>query len=166
MGKEHGLAYVSIGNSDDKLTQQQWYEFVTDVRVALGRYGIETHGEWFSPSESPFQNACWCVVVPHAARMALQQALARLAHAYGQDSIAYADVLFTTFIEPAEPHVVPANVSDVAGQAQTLELHPNCTPIGVASGQQPDQGGDVERVPLTTENPQVTSVYPTAPPGV
>ncbi len=144
MGKEVGLAYVCIGNSDDKLTQFEWSLFVADTRAVLRRHSVETHGEWFAAPDAEFQNACWCVAVLHTHRLDLQRDLARLAFRFRQDSIAYADVLFTTFIEPNVPDTAPLPASlpasDALEQAQTVELHPNCTQEDVAPGQQPDEG--------------------------
>ncbi len=96
--------YISIGNSDDKLTQADWAAFHTAVREAIRRAAHVVHGEWTSPSTDPWQNACWCIEVisdpdadyNHAAWLRGQ--LANLAKAYDQDSIAWAEAPKTEFL--------------------------------------------------------------------
>ena len=82
--------YISIGNSDDKITQAEWCSFVEDVRQALRNLALAQHGEWFSASDSPWQNACWCVEVRPIMVADLRNRLATIAKAYRQDSIAWA----------------------------------------------------------------------------
>jgi hypothetical protein len=92
--------YISIGNSDDKLTQAEWAHFVSDVDGLINGYASTKHGRWFSLTDDPWQNACWCIEVSEKAQMFLRDALANSARAYGQDSIAWA-VADTSFIRPA-----------------------------------------------------------------
>lgn len=54
---------ISIGNSDDKLSQAEWSRFVTEVRDTFQYYDIQIHGEWFSLPDKPWQNANWCVEI-------------------------------------------------------------------------------------------------------
>lgn len=63
---------ISIGNSDDKLTQREWSEMVTDMRDILDWPGVQLHGEWFSRPDSPWQNANWCVEVTTAASRSMR----------------------------------------------------------------------------------------------
>ena len=93
------IVYISIGNSDDKLTQAEWSAFVKDVDAAVKMYSTSQHGKWMSLPNAPWQNACWCVEVSEGATLFLKDALSTLAAAYRQDSIAYA-VADTTFIRP------------------------------------------------------------------
>ncbi len=112
------IVYISIGNSDDKLTQREWSEFVADVdrslrwwcnenasTAALNSPAGRIHGHWLSASDSPWQNACWCVeYVDHEdwpEQIAGQKtSLARLAAQYRQDSIAWAETPSTEFLTP------------------------------------------------------------------
>lgn len=91
-------AYVSIGNSDDKLTQQEWHDFHRDVRCELIGAGARFHGQWASPSTDPWQNACWCVEVVDGVVEELKANLGRLAVKHRQDSIAWARVPGTEFL--------------------------------------------------------------------
>jgi len=103
------IAYISIGNSDDKLTQAEWAEFFTEVDLLLA--GPECiiggpvqvrHGVWHSLPDSPWQNACWCVELLDDAELIadLKGALADHAQRFRQDSIAWA-VADTEFIGAA-----------------------------------------------------------------
>lgn len=83
--------YISIGNSDDKLTQNEWAHFVEDVRQALRTFALTQHGEWFSTADSPWQNAIWCIEIRLTMIRDLKNRLAVTAKAYRQDSIAWAD---------------------------------------------------------------------------
>lgn len=99
---EHGhseqLVYVTVGNTDDKLTQVRWSAFVTAVHKVL-QDSIDWGGEgqggawigaWFSGSSAPWQNAIWAVeyIDPKAAGRAQAQ-LMLLAGEYDQDAIAW-----------------------------------------------------------------------------
>jgi hypothetical protein len=92
--------YVSIGNSDDKLTQREWADFQTSVDAALNVYVSRMHGHWASLPDAAWQNACWCVEVGERDVPPLRRALAKAATDYRQDSIAWA-VAETEFIGPA-----------------------------------------------------------------
>lgn len=99
-GTDGVIAYISIGNSDDKLGQAQWCEFVDAVcGLVLDRDGVQVHGVWFSVPHSAFQNACWCVqITPTETYYALRRELAELARTYHQDSIAWAKVSRTDLL--------------------------------------------------------------------
>lgn len=105
--------YISIGNSDDKLTQREWCDFVADVdgdlEYVLNPHG-RVHGRWFSAPDVQWQNACWCVefVESHGAagqtvaeQVAIAKArLRKLADVYRQDSIKWDEVGSPEFIKP------------------------------------------------------------------
>lgn len=61
--------FVSIGNSDNRLTQQEWSEFWTSVDMTIHlvvqaeEMAGRVHGTWVSPSTVPYQNACWAFSV-------------------------------------------------------------------------------------------------------
>ena len=94
--------YVSIGNSDDKLSQRRWHEFWVSVRnVTVREFAERVHGEWPSIGIGPYQNACICMEIDVADVEACKASLAQVAAEFGQDSIAWA-VATTEFIGPAE----------------------------------------------------------------
>jgi hypothetical protein len=98
---------ISIGNSDDKLTQRRWSEFVEAVSYVVrqaGKFeGAQVHGEYFSPSSAPWQNACWWLQLPTdpMGTEALRIRLGQLRDEYGQKSIAWL-AGETEFLTPAE----------------------------------------------------------------
>jgi len=99
------IVYVSIGNSDDKLSQAEWSEFLADVLRSLRHHASEFHGYWLSSPESRWQNAVYCAEFrddrrwPLAIRMPAQRdELARLAAKYRQDSIAWNESASTELV--------------------------------------------------------------------
>jgi hypothetical protein len=102
------IVYISIGNSDDKLSQMEWGRFYRKVDLTIQhirQLGGTIHGRWVSQSTDYWQNACWCVefiqTPPHFVA-ALEQDLAKLAADFGQDSIAWAVVGEMKFLGPVE----------------------------------------------------------------
>lgn len=95
------IYYVSIGNSDDKLSQRDWAAFYVEVDEILRWYATTIHGAWMSESVSPWQNACWRVEFladPAEAKTKLAECAAR----FNQDSIAWATVNATEFLNSDE----------------------------------------------------------------
>jgi hypothetical protein len=107
------IAYVSIGNSDDKLTQQEWALFFSQTAILLQRHA-KVHGQWASEPASAWQNACWCVEAEGSKVDFIQAELVGLADRFRQDSIAWAEVKTTEFLgAPTSPlpPVAPAPAS-------------------------------------------------------
>lgn len=90
--------YVSIGNSDDKLTQTEWVAFIVNVRNRIKRSTAQIHGEWHSAPTSRYQNACWCFEIGHDDAALLRRDLTEIRMIHHQDSIAWAFVPETEFI--------------------------------------------------------------------
>ena len=89
--------YVSIDNSDDRLSQREWACFVADTDTVLTAFG-RFHGRWVSRSDDLFQNACWCLDVPKHALPELRARLTSVRRSYRQDSVAFAPVPLTEFV--------------------------------------------------------------------
>jgi len=85
-------AYVSIGNSDGKLSHAEWAEFYSQARELLTEIGVtsQVFGAWHSFPASPYVNACWAVEIPAAHVDAVKSALRALARRFRQDTIAFA----------------------------------------------------------------------------
>lgn len=92
------IVYISIGNSDDKLSQKHWAEFAQEVADTINDQVMVIHGQWVSPSTSPYQNACWCAEMTDTDARVLKPALIDLAGRYQQDSIAWAEAPTTEFL--------------------------------------------------------------------
>jgi hypothetical protein len=90
--------YISIGNSDDKLSQAHWAAFAGSAQGAIRRAAMTVHGEWASLPWSSYQNACWCIEVTADSAEHLKMTLAHLAADYRQDSIAWAECPTTEFL--------------------------------------------------------------------
>lgn len=91
--------YASIGNSDDKLPQRRWHEYWVAFRRQVMNYAHHVHGEWLSSGCAPYQNGCICFEISGPAAATLKAELRRVAGAFGQDSIAWAEAV-TEFIGP------------------------------------------------------------------
>ncbi len=90
--------YISIGNSDDKLSQADWAKFVREVDAAVTGRAERIHGRWFSAPDAAFQNACWCVelLLTNAGR--LKEDLSAIRRFFRQDSVAWAETPGTLFV--------------------------------------------------------------------
>lgn len=77
---------VTIGNSDNKLTQGEWSRLVYEVGSSIMFYQKQRHGEFFSPPASKYQNACWLFEVKKPVDE-FQEELMRIAQYFKQDSI-------------------------------------------------------------------------------
>jgi hypothetical protein len=97
--------FIRIGNSDDGLPQAEWSEFVGKVRHvvhnAQAAFDGQVHGEWFSATDAPWQNACWEIELPDEASDRVKPALGLIAETYRQESVAWT-VGVTEFIHPPE----------------------------------------------------------------
>lgn len=98
---------IVIGNSDDRLKQAEWAQYINDVDDwidwAEEAPGVQVHGRWHSYPNTRWQNASWLLVVSAEAEYAvrrLREELPVLCDKYGQDSIAFV-VGDTEFIGPA-----------------------------------------------------------------
>lgn len=90
--------YVSIGNSDDKLTQLDWYRFVNLLQGAVRLESSQVYGVWFSEPASQYQNMCMAAEVDKRSMTKLRKRLAGLAADFRQDSIALAVATTTEFV--------------------------------------------------------------------
>jgi hypothetical protein len=84
--------YITIGNSDDKLSQVDWSRFTADIRVAIANWNGRIWFAGFAPPDSRFQNACFGASFDHDHIGGLRMSLKQIREAYRQDSIAFAVV--------------------------------------------------------------------------
>lgn len=88
---------IQIGNSDDKLTQKEWSNFVRDVADAIDRSAVVIHFFGAAPNYERWQNAAWVVApdsrTPRPAKeiATLKERIARIRQLYRQDSVAWTD---------------------------------------------------------------------------
>lgn len=88
---------IQIGNSDDKLTQMEWSEFVDSIGTIIQGSRSDVHFQGYSPEGVSWQNACWVIAVHddfsnglgHKDHMdRLLQSLSNCGKKFKQDSIA------------------------------------------------------------------------------
>lgn len=80
-------AWVSISNSDNKLSQQKWSTFCAKLVGYMASIG-KLHGAWYSLTNEPWQNMAATAEIQDADVEMLRRELGRLAFEYRQDSIA------------------------------------------------------------------------------
>ena len=95
--------YVSIGNTDGKLSHAEWAEYwhLTDELLTQLGLTTATFGVWHSLPATPYVNACWAVQIPAIHVDAVRDTLVRVASKFRQDSVAWA-VAETEFLTTEE----------------------------------------------------------------
>jgi hypothetical protein len=92
------VAFIGIGNSDNKLTQREWVSFQLDMRMLLQSTSVNILGDWLSLPDSIYLNACWCIEIDSEKVPELKGDLAALATLHRQDAIAWNEVTATEFL--------------------------------------------------------------------
>jgi hypothetical protein len=90
--------HVSIGNSDNKLTQQEWSQFVTRTSAVVDRFAVQLYGWYFSLPDAPWQNAMCQVLVKINDLPDMRAQLTELRRQFKQDSVAWAETARTEFL--------------------------------------------------------------------
>lgn len=107
--------YVTIGNTDNRLTQQLWSEFCYATAMRTGdlvRIDDEpTNFAWYSPSHHSYQSAAFHMVLSENRLNELKEILKDLCMTYGQDCIAMmvGEVEFITAGTQTSPDEVDAD---------------------------------------------------------
>lgn len=81
-------ACIAIGNSDNKLTQQEWANYVQRVRSIVDTFALVTHFFGGSSTWERWQNVCWLIDIDDSDLAALKQILKQAREYYRQDSVA------------------------------------------------------------------------------
>lgn len=81
---------ILIGNSDNKLTQAEWAEFFHATDRIIQQYEWRRHFSACSSGCSPWQNACWVVVIEGGEEKVekLKENLSVVRALYKQESVA------------------------------------------------------------------------------
>lgn len=66
---------IQIGNTDNKLIQQKWSEFITTINNLIADKGITVHFSGGSSYDKPWQNACWVIETTILIASELEKAL-------------------------------------------------------------------------------------------
>lgn len=80
---------VQIGNSDDKLSQAQWSEFVELVSVVVSDHAHQVHFFGGSSNWTKWQNAAWVFDCEEDRIESLKEKLIVKRKVYLQDSVGY-----------------------------------------------------------------------------
>jgi len=80
---------ICIGNSDDKLGQSKWADYIRHINEALWVNHTEIQFSGFSAPEAKWQNAAWVCVIHSEEQLAnIKKRLTTIRQQYNQDSIA------------------------------------------------------------------------------
>lgn len=80
---------IIAGNSDDKLSQGEWSQFVDDLDTVIrgdAIFGVHFFG--CPPSSARYQNACWVIGLPGRYSKQLRAAIEHVRARYRQNSVA------------------------------------------------------------------------------
>lgn len=94
--------YVTIGNTDGRLSHPEWVALVVETRGALRAAASagRVHGDWHSAPDALWVNHCWCAEMARDQVAWLRDRLRQFAVFYRQDAIALA-------VLPGVEHVRP-----------------------------------------------------------
>lgn len=79
---------IQIGNSDNKLSQVEWSQFVSYVRDAIGEHSEHIHFDGGSRHDAPWQNACFVSEVSNEKMERLMNDIHLHRAMFRQDSVA------------------------------------------------------------------------------
>jgi hypothetical protein len=79
---------VLIGNSDDKLKQEGWSQFVTKVIALIEAFSDHMYFSGASHPWATWQNSCWVFSIEEESLRLLKIKLADVRRNYLQDSVA------------------------------------------------------------------------------
>lgn len=77
---------IQIGNTDNKLTQQEWSSYQLEVKETIKQWSTCIHFDGNSDPEAAWQNKCWVIETDRPATLKLH--LTAIRKKYRQDSIA------------------------------------------------------------------------------
>lgn len=80
---------IQIGNTDNKLTQQKWSQFIKSINEQLLHHAINVHFAGGSNYDQQWQNACWVIEISPEIEPGLKLSLSLLKLHFDQHSIAY-----------------------------------------------------------------------------
>jgi hypothetical protein len=88
-----GLATITIqiGNSDDKLGQEEWSDFVKQTGAAISSHAEKIHFFGTSDAAKPWQNCAWVAEIEPDKGMLLRETLVNLRTFFRQDSVAWTE---------------------------------------------------------------------------
>jgi hypothetical protein len=82
---------VQIGNTDNKLTQKEWSEFVCEISSAIHIFVKEVHFGGGSASWEEWQNYAWVFIVTNDRVKMIKDKIKAIREFYRQDSVAWTE---------------------------------------------------------------------------
>lgn len=82
------IVCIQIGNSDDKLTQKDWSDYVQRMQSIVATYAAEIHFSGTSEGSKPWQNACWVLSIPSRAIDRFEEKVVAVRERFNQESVA------------------------------------------------------------------------------
>lgn len=79
---------IEIGNTDNKLTQQEWAKFVNEIHSAIVRWCNEIHFSAPSVGWADWQNAAWIFICNKNMVKYLRADITEIRKKYNQESVA------------------------------------------------------------------------------
>lgn len=79
---------IQIGNSDNKLTQNEWAHFAAYIHGVVSRNVLNIHFKGGSDWDAPWQNACWVGQIHADGIPELRRQLSQERANWKQDSVA------------------------------------------------------------------------------
>lgn len=80
---------ICIGNSDNKLSQQNWSDFVSCIDKVVIIYSNVVHFSGGPATDKPYQNYAWIIDIDDNASYMLKDLLERYRKRFGQESIVW-----------------------------------------------------------------------------
>ena len=79
---------ILVGNSDNKLTQQEFAHFIQSMKLAVEKHAHMVHFFGGCATFDPWQNVCWVIEIDWEQAKSLRTQIVNLRASYKQDSVA------------------------------------------------------------------------------
>lgn len=93
-------AYITIGNSDNKLSQQDWSAYCYLVEKLVQSYATHVFFMGYTLPNGDYQNACFSFATTPEVMTMIRGSLRNVARQFRQDSIALAVVGEVEMVKP------------------------------------------------------------------
>lgn len=94
--------FIAIGNSDDKLLQEEWAQYTREVMSLIRSWTHQIYAQTYSPSNDIYQNAVFLFQAGDKMIEAFRKQLPIIARKYHQDSIGFGVAEGETLLYTAE----------------------------------------------------------------
>ncbi len=81
------IMIVCIGNTDNKLTQQEWFAFSNEINLILNQYPHTLHFFGGPPTHSPYQNVLWMFEIEEKYIKEIKDKVKKIREMFWQNSV-------------------------------------------------------------------------------